>query len=81
MEWIKDKLNGLVADILNGWKSLTLWVNGVVLALIPIVQYAQEVFPQLQAYISPEFYKQAMVVLLVTNLALRFKTNSALRDK
>jgi len=81
MEWIKDKLKLIYADFLRSWKSFTVWVNGVALAVLSGLPMAQESFPQLQQYISPNLYKQAMTVLIVANILLRFKTNKALRDK
>jgi hypothetical protein len=81
MEWLTDKFNDVLADLKRAHTSLTIWINGIVLAVLQALPYAQDVFHQLKEYVSPEFYKQAMVVLLVANLALRFKTKSALKSK
>lgn len=74
-------MDGLVADARRAYKSATIWVNGVVLSLIGALPYAQESFPQLQDYISPEFYKHAMLGLVAANILLRFKTTTALKNK
>jgi hypothetical protein len=81
MDWIKDKLNDLLADVKRAYVSLTIWVNGVVLTIISILPLAQDYFPQMQEYLSPSFYKAAMGAIVFINIILRFKTTTALRDK
>ena len=81
MEWLKDLLNGLWSDLKRSYVSLTIWVNSVALTLISALPYIQENFPAIQDYIQPDFYKNAMGILIVLNIILRFKTSSALRDK
>lgn len=81
INWLKDKLSGLFADIKSAYKSLTIWVNGIVLTAISLLPLAQDYAPQLKEYISDDLYKQMMLILIVANIALRFKTSSALRDK
>jgi len=81
MEWLKDLLNGLWSDLKRAYVSLTIWVNSVALTLISALPYIQENFPAIQNYIHPNFYKNAMGILIVLNIILRFKTKSALRDK
>lgn len=81
MEWLKDKLYGLWLDVQRAYVSLTIWVNGIALTVIGLLPLAQDYAPQLQAYISPDLYKQMMLVLVIANILLRFKTSSALRNK
>lgn len=79
--WLKDFLKNLKADLKRLHTSLTIWFNSVVGSVALAMPEAVSAFPQLQEYVSPEFYKQAMVVLLVGNFLLRFRTNRPLRDK
>lgn len=60
-----------------GWckESWTIKFNSVVLALLPFFDYAQVSFPQLQPYVGADVYKVGMLVILVGNIILRFKTN------
>jgi hypothetical protein len=81
MEWLKDTLNGFWQDVKRAYVSMTIWVNGIALTVISILPLAQDYAPQLQAYISPDLYKQMMLVLVIANILLRFKTSTALRDK
>jgi hypothetical protein len=71
-----------VKDTLIGAsKSFTIWFNGLVLAALPVLDYAAGVLPQLQQYIGPETYKLAGLVVIIGNILLRFKTNTPLADK
>ncbi|MFA6121931.1 MAG: hypothetical protein WCT35_04960 [Sideroxydans sp.] len=79
--WFKDFIKNLKADLKRMHASLTIWFNGIVGGLALAVPEAVAAFPQLQEYVSPEFYKQMMVVLLVGNFLLRFRTSRPLRDK
>ena len=81
MEWLKDKLGLIAADLFNSWRSLTIWVNGISLTVVSALPMLQENIPQLQDYVSPHFYKQMMFTVVAANIVLRFKTKSALRDK
>ena len=79
--WLKDKFTELWADLKRAHTSWTIWVNGIALTILEALPYAQDVFPQIKEYISPDFYKQGMTTLIVANLILRFKTKSAIKDK
>ena len=81
INWLTDLFNGLVADIKRAYVSMTIWVNGVALTVIGILPLAQDYAPQLQEYISPNLYKQMMLIIVLANIFLRFKTSSKLRDK
>lgn len=81
MNWMEDILTGLMEDLKRAYKSWTIIVNGIAIVVLEVIPYAVQSLPDLQDYLSPEFYKHAMTVLIVVNLILRFKTKSALRDK
>lgn len=69
-----DKLKG-------AWRSWTIHFNvwcGMLIGGLPL---AQDSFPQLQPYIPADLFQKAMVVLIVGNLLLRFKTTADLAHK
>lgn len=69
-------------DAIKGmWKSWTVWFNGVVVALITLLPMLQDTLPQLAPYVSAEVYKSATLVIVLVNLALRFKTSTSLAAK
>lgn len=65
----------------RAWKSFTIWVNGLALAAMPTIEYARDNIEQVREYINADFYKGVALVLVVTNLVLRFKTKKDLADK
>jgi hypothetical protein len=78
METLKLKL-------LNAWKSFTIWFNA---AMIGALQYADNIIstvkenlPMLSQYLTADFLKGAAIMILVVNIALRFKTSQALHEK
>ena len=71
---IKGKIRG-------AWKSLTIWFNGVLLAVIGLWPMVADALPQFAPYLDAGIYKIMMVAALIINLALRFKTNKPLQDK
>lgn len=87
--WFKDFVANLKADLKRLHRSLTIWFNGILTAAsaafltIPmesVIAYA----PQFQPYVEDALFRKAMVILIAINginMALRFKTKSALRDK
>lgn len=81
INWLTDLFNGIMADVKRAYVSMTIWVNGIALTIMGLLPLAQDYAPQLQEYISPELYKQMMLIIVVANILLRFKTSSALRDK
>jgi hypothetical protein len=71
-----------MTDHLKGaWRSLTIWLNGLLLALIPALDYAKDSLPQLADYLAPERYKLIMLCVVGLNIALRFRTNASLAAK
>lgn len=81
INWLKDKYASIVADLKRTHKSATIWLNSLALTALEITSHLKEYFPELQEYLSPDFYRQAMIVIIVANLLLRFRTNTALRNK
>lgn len=71
----------MMEKLKGAWKSLTIWFNGVVLAVIPLIDTVKENLPALGQYLTPENLKTIGLAVLVLNIALRFKTNKSLADK
>lgn len=71
----------LKKKIKGAWRSLTIQVNAFALALIPVIQYANDHFEDVRALVGPDCYKHLAMALLLVNLLLRFKTNCGLEDK
>lgn len=69
-----DKLRG-------AWRSVTIWFNGLLLAILPVLDYAKDSMPQLADYLPTEHYKAIMLGVVGLNIALRFKTTSDLAHK
>jgi hypothetical protein len=80
-EWLKDMVNRIKADLARAHHSMTIWFNalvGIVALNLPgVIAFV----PQLEEYVDAPTYKTWMVVLLVGNSLLRFKTTKALADK
>lgn len=73
-EYFLGKLRGLK-------KSLTIWFNSVFAGVVLALPLLHDTFTQLQPYLPDNIYKVLAVVVIVGNLALRFKTVSDLADK
>lgn len=67
--------------IANAWKSLTIWFNAVLLSFMAVIPQLQDALPSLQPYLTPETYKWLGFLVLVGNIALRFKTSQPLSQK
>lgn len=74
MEKLKLWLNG-------ARKSRTIWFNSAVGTLTTLVVMWPEFATQLQAILSPEQYAKVLLVVVIVNIYLRVKTNTALTDK
>ncbi len=79
--YLKDLYAIFRADLARAHKSLTLWFNGIAGAAAMALPFAQEQLPQLQDYLSANFYHYLMGAVVAGNIVLRFKTRSALADK
>ena len=69
-----DKLRG-------AWKSLTIWLNGILLAAFPLVGMVKENLPDIGQYLDPALFKWLGLAVVVMNIVLRFRTKSDLADK
>ena len=65
----------------KSWLSLTIWVNTLAASLWLFLPELQMTFPQLQAYVPEHIYKYGMAILIIANIALRFKTTQDLTAK
>lgn len=81
MEYLKDLLSKIKADLVRAHKSFTIWFNGIMGMAVVFLPLAQEQLPQLQDYLPASLYHYGMGALIVGNIILRFKTNGALADK
>lgn len=73
--------NNLKAKLANMYKSLTIWVNGVLLAAVPMIGPIKENLPDIGQYLTPELFKYVGIAVVVANILLRFKTDKSLADK
>jgi hypothetical protein len=71
---LKQKLRGMR-------KSMTIWFNGLMLAALPLAEYARDSLPQLSDYLSPTTYKTIGLAVVAVNIVLRFRTSTSLADK
>ena len=73
-----DKIKGM-------YKSTVIWLNGVLLALMPfvdnIMQAVRDNLPAVSQWLTADILKGAAVFILVANIALRFRTHNSLADK
>lgn len=71
----------LLAKLRGMHKSVVIWFNGLLLALLPVLDYAKDSLPQLADFLSPDVYKAVGLAVVTANIVLRFKTTSSLADK
>ncbi len=62
-------------------KSLTIWFNGMLIALFPIFELVHDVMPEIQSYLPDNVYKWVGIIVVMGNIALRFKTTKPLKEK
>jgi hypothetical protein len=74
-------MSTFTAKIAGMRKSAVIWVNGLLLAALPVVDYAKDNLPQLADYLSPDLYKRVGLAVVVLNILLRFRTSQSLADK
>lgn len=73
-DYFAAKLKGLK-------KSLTAWFNAAFASVVLALPMLQDTFPQLQAYLPDNVYKVMIVIVIVGNFLIRFKTTQDLADK
>lgn len=71
----------ITAKLKNSWKSLTIFFNAVIGGFIVALPDLKGEFTQLQDYLPEHLYKYGMVIIIVGNILLRFKTNKDLAHK
>ena len=74
-------MNTLLCRLRRAHKSLTIWVNGILLAALPVFEYAKDSLPQIKDFLGAETYKTIGLIVVVANIALRFRTTKALDEK
>ena len=79
--WLRDKYTSIKDDCKQAWKSFTILFNGVVATVAITLPQVISEFPQLQEYMSEPSYKTWMLIMMVGNFILRFKTTKALKHK
>ncbi len=81
MACLRDLWPKLRADVAKAHKSLTIWFNSVMGAVVVVLPMAQDNFVQLQDYLPANLYHYLMGALVVGNIVLRFRTTTALAAK
>ena len=71
--------------MLGAWRSVTLWFNAVLLAMMPfvdsILQSVSTVLPTVSQWLTADILKGAAIFILIANIGLRFKTSKPLEAK
>ena len=62
-------------------KSLTMWFNTVMLAVIAWLPDLANSLPQLQEFLHPTIYKALGLILVTGNILLRLKTSKPISEK
>lgn len=70
MKWLKGSL-----------KSLTIWFNGILLALLPLMEYLKDSLPQLQEWLGADLYRTVGLIVVIGNILLRYKTKKPVSEK
>ena len=78
---IKDKWAGFLAKLRRAHKSATIWANAAAAGVVSAIPYIADQYPALQPYMGADLYKHIGLVIVAANIALRFKTSTALHDK
>jgi hypothetical protein len=82
---VKDKFNEIVLTVLllvqGAFKSWTMWINGVILALPQILDNVEVLRPILQDLLPENYYAKLLLWLPAINMLLRIKTASSLIAK
>lgn len=75
---MKHWFSNIAAQAKQAWKSSTIWFNTIGLAILSVA-IADPLFLQtLTTFLSPE---KVSLVILIVNIALRFKTSTDLASK
>jgi hypothetical protein len=71
----------MLEKLKGAWRSVTVWFNGALLAMLPVYEVVKESLPEIQSYLPDNVYKWVGIAVVMLNIALRFKTNSDLAHK
>lgn len=74
-------LQALIQKLKGAKRSLTIWFNGVVSSVALLLPELVAFLPQIKEYLPTNFYGHLLVIALVGNFLIRFRTSSALEDK
>ena len=74
-------LNRLVRWFKGALKSWTIWLNSAAVTLIFALPEIERVLPSLTDYLPANYYKWIAISVVVSNIALRAKTNKSLVEK
>jgi len=81
MNKLKSFFSYLWIELKHAHKSLTMWLNGVALALTTALPELATELPKLQPYVPAETFRHVMMIFLIVAMAVRVKTNGRLSDK
>lgn len=69
----------------GAWRSFTIWFNGVMAALLiyadNIIGALRDTLPTVSQWLTSDILKGAAVLIIIGNIALRFKTDKSLAEK
>lgn len=71
----------MIDKLKKSWKSWTIWLNALALGILPFLPDLANSLPQLEPYLPQNLYKWVMVLVLVANIGMRFRTSTALQNK
>lgn len=74
-------MNMLSKKIKKSYKSMTIWLNGILLAALPVVEYARDNLQEVQQFLPDNIYRSMGLAVVVLNIALRFRTDKGLHEK
>lgn len=74
-------MNMLSKKIKKSYKSVTIWLNGILLAALPVVEYARDNLQEVQQFLPDNIYRSMGLAVVVLNIALRFRTDKGLHEK
>ncbi len=84
-EYLRSKLDLLVAKLIGAVRSKTIWLNALFLAFLDqlpnILGNLAQSLPALQPYLGDALYHNVTLFLILGNLYLRFKTKTPLETK
>ncbi len=77
MEWLK-----LFEQKLSGARtSLVIWFNTSLLTMISLYDAVKDLIPEFQSHLPEGLYKKVVLVALLINILLRFRTSKSLQEK